>query len=499
MKVQLFVPPAGYLAERWSRGTSMPPLGILYIAAFLEKEGIEVEVIPADILHLSWRQIARKIETERADIIGATSTTENRFQSFKLLQIARQANPQAITVLGGPHASMAAEDTLAHFPEIDVVVRGEGELTMLELCRALKEDKRNFNQLKKIDGLSFRHNGQIITNPPRAFIADLDSLPYPAFHLVPFEKYNFKIHVPGKGFLPAANIMTSRGCPFNCNFCATPVNWGRHVRVRSPLNVIEEIEFLMERYGAQVIYFYDDTFNLSSHRVEEITSLMLERRLPIHWCCEVRMDLMSKELLSRMKEAGLFQISFGLEAGSERVRNEIINKKIKIEDFHNLVSWCLELEIIPNVFFIFSHPTETWEEAQETIKIIEEYQGKIDATVAILHIYPGTPLEKEARQRGLLPPDFTWSKKHIPGIITLPTAQGDVPLFIDRLSWAQISELLFRWSMSGGRISLLRKAVNVIKNIRSFEDLKRYVIMALVFLKLKLKQLWTKTRKAGNK
>ncbi len=499
MKVQLFVPPGGYLAERWSKGTSMPPLGILYIAAFLEREGIEVEIIPADILNLSWRQIARKIEADRADIIGVTSTTENRFQSFKLLQIARQTNPQAVTVLGGPHASMAPEDALIHFPEIDVVVRGEGELTMVELCRALEGGKRNFDRLKKIEGISYRHNGQIIANPPRALIADLDSLPYPAFHLIPFEKYNFKIPVLGKGLLPAINMMTSRGCPFNCNFCATPVNWGRHVRAMSPLRVIEEIEFLIERYGAKVIYFYDDTFNLSSHRVEEITGLMIERRLPINWCCEVRIDLMSKELLTRMKEAGLFQISFGLEAGSERIRNEIINKKIKIEDFHNLVSWCRELEIIPSAFFIFSHPTETWEEAQETIKIIEEYQGKIEATVAILHIYPGTPLEKEAKQRGLLPPDFTWSKKHIPGIVTLPTAQGDVPLFIDRLSWAQISELLFRWSMSGGRISLWRKAVNVIKNIRSFEDLKRYIIMAFVFLKLKLKQMSKKIRKARSK
>lgn len=494
MKVQLFVPPAGYLAERWSKGISMPPLGILYIAAVLEKAGIDVEVVPADILQLSWRQIARKIEMDKADIIGVTSTTENRFQSFKLLQLARQANPQAITILGGPHASMAAEDTLAHFPEIDVVVKGEGELTMLEICQALKE-KKNLEYLKKVPGLSFRLNGKIISNPRRPFIPDLDTLPYPAFHLVPFEKYNFRLKVPGKGYLPAVNLMTSRGCPFNCNFCATPVNWGRNVRVRSPLNVIEEIEFLIEKYGAQVIYFYDDTFNLSARRVEEITSLMLARKLPIYWTCEVRMDLMTKELLARMKEAGLFQISFGLEAGSERVRNEIINKKINIQDFHNLISWCQELDIIPSVFFIFSHPTETWEEAQETIKIIEDYRGKIEATVAILHIYPGTPLEKIARERGILPPNFTWSEKRVPGVITLPTAQGDVPLFIDRLSWAQIAELLFRWSMSGGRISLWQKAIKALKNIRSFDDLTRYVIMAFVYLKLKLKAFKSKAIK----
>ncbi|MCX7974918.1 MAG: B12-binding domain-containing radical SAM protein [Candidatus Aminicenantes bacterium] len=493
MKVQLFVPPAGYLAERWSKGTLMPPLGILYIAAVLEKAGIAVEVIPADLLNLSWREIGQKIETGQADIIGVTSTTENRFQSFKLLQVARWANPKAITVLGGPHASMAAEDALTHFPEIDVVVRGEGELTMLEICRALQE-KKNLENLRPVAGISFRLNGQIITNPLRPFIADLDALPYPAFHLVPFEKYNFRIEVPGKGRLPAVNLMTSRGCPFSCNFCATPINWGRHVRVRSPLNVIEEIEFLIEKYGAQVIYFYDDTFNLSQRRVEEITELMIERKLPIYWCCEVRIDLMTKALLARMKEAGLFQISFGLEAGSERIRNEIINKKINIRDFHNLVAWCQELEIIPSVFFIFSHPTETWEEAQETIKIIETYREQIEATVAILHIYPGTPLEKMAREKGILPANFTWSKKHLPGVITLPTAQGDVPLYVDQLTWAQISELLFRWSMSGGRISLWRKAINSFKNIRCFADFKRYVIMALVFLRLKLRSIWEKPR-----
>ncbi len=497
MKVQLFVPPGGYFAERWSRGVSMPPLGILYIAAVLEKEGIEVEVVPADILNLSWRDIGRKIKNDRPDIVGVTSTTENRFQSFKLIQIAREAYPQALTIMGGPHASMAAEDTLTHIAALDVVVRGEGELTMLELCRAL-ENNKDLSVLKQIAGISFRLDGQVFSNPARPPIADLDSLPYPAFHLIPFKKYNFKIEVPGQGRLEAANMMTSRGCPFNCNFCATPVNWGRAVRARSPLHVVDEIEFLIEKYGARVIYFYDDTFNLSHRRMEEISSLIIERRLPIFWCCEVRMDLMTKPLLAKMKEAGLFQISFGLEAGSERVRNEIINKKIKLEDFFNLVSWCQELEVIPNVFFIFSHPTETWEEAQETIRLIEAYQGKIDASVAILHVYPGTPLEKTAREKGLLPANFTWTKKHFPGIITLPTAQGDVPLFVDELTWAQISELLFRWSMSGGRISLWRKIPRVFKNIRSWEDVKRYVIMALVFLRLKFQRARRKAREQRN-
>ena len=140
-----------------------------------------------------------------------------------------------------------------------------------------------------------------------------------------------------------------------------------------------------------------------------------------------------------MKRAGLFHLSFGLEAGSDRVRNDIVGKKIDIADFENLVRWCREFDVIPNVFFIFSHPTETWEDAGETIRIIEKYKDEIEGSVAILHIYPGTPLEKLALDTGVLPPGFTWTRPFRKHVVTLPLAQGDVPLYIDKLTWSQIS------------------------------------------------------------
>jgi len=497
MKIRLFVPPGGYFAERWSKGSSMPPLGLLYIGAVLEKEGIDVGIVPADVLGLNERGIASRVREERPDLVGVTSTTENRFQSFKLIRLARKAQPDALTVMGGPHASMAAEDTLAHIPELDLIVRGEGEMTTLELCRAFEKagcDRERLRPLlSAIDGISYRNaDGRVVTNPPRAPIPDLDALPFPAFHLVPFEKYNFMIDVPGRGSLQAVNIMASRGCPFDCNFCATPINWGRHVRMRSPENIVREIEEHVRERNVRVIFFYDDTFNASPKRVERICDLIIERKLDVFWRAEVRLDLIDRPLLEKMKRAGLFHISFGIEAGSERVRREIIHKRIEIRDFHNLVGWCMELGIIPNVFFIFSHPTETWEEAQETVSIIEQYRGRVEASVAVLHIYPGTPLEKTALETGFLPRDFTWTKRYRSGIVTLPTAQGDVPLFLDKLSWARTSELLFRWSMSGGNISLLRKAPRALRRIRSFGELRRYVIMALVLIKLKARKLFGK-------
>jgi hypothetical protein len=213
---------------------------------------------------------------------------------------------------------------------------------------------------------------------------------------------------------------------------------------------------------------------------------MIERKLDVFFKCDVRMDVMSRDLVAKMKRAGLFHLSFGLEAGSDRVRNDIVGKKIDLADFENLVSWCREFEIIPNVFFIFSHPTETWEEAGETIRIIERTKDEIEGSVAILHIYPGTPLEKMARETGVLPPGFTWTRRARRGVVTLPMAQGDVPLYVDKLTWAQISELVLRWSFSSGRTSFLKKVPRALKHIRSFGDLKRHAIMAAVYLRLKL-------------
>ncbi len=485
-KVQLYVSPGGYFAERWSKGSSMPPLGLLSIGAVLEKEGVPVEIVPANVLGLDWKDIEAKIRRDKPDIVGVTITTENRFQSFKLVRLAKKVHPGCLTVLGGPHASMAAEDCLEHIPELDIVVRGEGEFTLLDICRGW-DARPAVEALRDIPGTVVRRDGRVVANPPRAPIMDLDGLPFPAFHLVPFEKYNFSFPVPGQGSLPAVNIMTSRGCPFNCSFCATPINWGRQVRMRSPENVVREIELLKERYGIKVVFFFDDTFNASPKRADAICELMIERRLDVFFKCDVRMDIMTRPLLEKMKAAGLFHLSFGLEAGSNRVRHEIVGKDIEMQDFHNLVRWCNELDVIANVFFIFSHPSETWEEARETMAVIEEYKDRIEGSIAILHIYPGTPLERLAKETGFLPADFTWTKRRGKGVITLPQAQGDVPLYIDKLTWRQISELVFRWSFSANpNKGLLRKAPQALKHIRSFGDLKRRLIMGGVYLRLRL-------------
>ena len=492
-KFQIFVPPQGYVAQRWEEGSSMPPLGILFLAAVLEREGYDVEVVPADILRLSWNEIAKKIDDFKPDIVGITTTTENRFESFKLARIAKETNPKIITLLGGPHISMAREDTIKHRKEVEIVSIGEGENTIIELAKALETG----DSLEKVKGLIFRdEENEIIFTGERPKIDDLDTLPLPARHLIPMEKYNFYMETKDGRKRKAQNIMTSRGCPFNCYFCATPINWGRRVRGHSVERVIEEIEFLIEHYGAEFIWFYDDTLNYNPKRLNKLMDIIIERKYDIKFANEFRIDAIDKPLLEKMKRAGLEIGYFGIEAGASRVRRNIVKKNFEIEKAYQFLKWSKELDFIPGPFFIFSHHTETWEEAKETIDIIgkvKDINPNADISVAILHIYPGTPLEFIAKEEGILPKDFSWSKEEdMKRVETLPAAQGDVPLFKDKLSWWQIADLVFRWSSVSKKSISKSKIIKALKSIRGLKDIWVYTIFFLTLMKYKIINLFKK-------
>ncbi len=492
-KFQIFVPPQGYVAQRWEEGSSMPPLGVLFLAAVLEREGYDVEVVPADVLRLSWNEIAKKIDDFKPDIVGITTTTENRFESFKLARIAKETNPKIMTLLGGPHISMAREDTIKHRKEVDIVSIGEGENTIIELAKSLETG----DSLEKVKGLIFRdEENEIIFTGERPKIDNLDTLPLPARHLIPMEKYNFYMETRDGRKRKAQNIMTSRGCPFNCYFCATPINWGRRVRGHSVERVIEEIEFLIEHYGAEFIWFYDDTLNYNPKRLHKLMDIIIERKYDIKFANEFRIDAIDKPLLEKMKRAGLEIGYFGIEAGASRVRRNIVKKNFEIEKAYQFLKWSRELDFIPGPFFIFSHHTETWEEAKETIDIIgkvKDINPNADISVAILHIYPGTPLEFIAKEEGILPKDFSWSKEEdMKRVETLPAAQGDVPLFKDKLSWWQIADLVFRWSSVSKKTISKSKIIKALKSIRGLKDIWVYTIFFLTLMKYKIINLFKK-------
>ena len=489
MKIQIFVPPQGYVAQRWSEGNSMPPLGVLYLTAVLEAEGHEVDMVPSDVLGFTWEQIRKRIADFKPSILGVTTTTENRFDSFRLVQLAKEVDPRIVTILGGPHISMAGRETLEDVPAADLLMIGEGERTFIEMARALESGA----SLEKVPGLVVRVDGHAIFTGKRAHIMDLDTLPFPARNRIPMDRYGFKVKTRDGKVRPAQNIMTSRGCPFNCYFCATPVNWGRVMRGNSPERVLEEIESLIENFGAEFIWFYDDTLNYNSERLHRIMDMIIERRLNIRFSSEFRIDIVDRPLLEKMCRAGLERGYFGVEAGASRVRQEVVQKHFEIEKAFQFVRWARELDFIPGPFFIFSHYTETWPEARESLRIMDELRDihpEADISTAILHVYPGTPLEAIARSEGIVPERFRWSlRSHMRKVATLPAAQGEVPLFKDRLSWFQIARLVMRFSTTSKKGISQQKILKALKSINSFRNLYAYGVFFLVFCANRLRGL----------
>jgi anaerobic magnesium-protoporphyrin IX monomethyl ester cyclase len=483
VKTHLIIPPSGYIAQRWKEHNTMPPLGILFIAAVLEKNDLPVRVTASDVLKLKKNDIMQAINEYDADAVGLSITTENRFEIFDLLKTIKAEFPEKLLIVGGPHATMAGLDMLAHIPAIDLAVIGEGERTILEIA-AWHDAGADRRELARIKGIIFHLDGLPHFTGPRPMIENLDPLPFPAKHLIPMDKYDFLWPVDDR-MLRATNIITSRGCPFNCNFCPTPFTWGRQVRGYSPQRVVDEIRWNRDGFGAEVLWFFDDTFNYNAKRTEELCRLIIREKMGIRFVAELRIDVLSYDLLALMREAGVQYISFGVEAGSERVRRDIIHKNITNAQVFQAVDWARQLDIKATAFFIFSHPTETWAEARESLSLIDRIKDKVDITVSILHIYPGTELETYAKEKKLLPADFSWSR-HDSRVETLPAAQGDVPLFKEQFTWAQIGELVLKWSIGAKKISLWKKIPDVLRSIHSLRDLGKYLSIGMVYFRMKL-------------
>ena len=479
----LVVPPTGFMMTETARkhGLFAPPLGLAYLASVLEKNDIPVEILDAYTEGYSWKDLKNKFLSSKPDVIGITFATETRFEGFKTIRIAKTVLPNSITVAGGPHASLTPYDTLYHIAELDFIVRGEGEYILFNLVKTLEDE----GDLRSVLGLSYRDNGKIIHNPDRPFIEDLDMIPFPARHLLPMDKYNFKLNIPGRGKIPAANVATSRGCSFKCCFCAASKMSGRRWRARSPQNVLDEVEHIIKVYNKKAMWFFDDTFTMSKKRTEQICDQIIQRGLDISWFCDIRVDTVDKPLLKKMKDAGCYRVCYGVESGSQRILDEVIGKKIKLDQVRKVSAWCKELGILEEPMFIVSLPSETITDFKKTKELMDELDG--EAILSILQIYPGTKIERIARQKGILPKGFSWSVKNN-SIVSLPTVVGDVPIFVDKLSWEEISEILLEWA-EVSNYPKFKHLPTTIKNIKSFDDLKRLFIMNKVYLRRKIKSV----------
>jgi radical SAM superfamily enzyme YgiQ (UPF0313 family) len=478
MKVVLIYPPGGYFAARWEE-SALPSLGLGYLGAYLEKNGVNCEIIDAHALRMKISEIGAYLRDTAPDVVGVTFTSENRFIGFDVIRTARASLPGATIVAGGPHVSAAAEDTLRNIPELDLVIRGEGEEAFLAVVRKLEGNE----SFESVPSVSYRMDGEVVSNPLGPFIADLDSLPFPAWHMMPMNRYRFMADVPGEGKLRALNIMASRGCPFDCSFCASPGMWGRRYRARSPQNVLAEIDELVQRFGAQALWIFDDTFTIDRKRTVSICEGIGSKYPSLRWFCEIRVDTVDRTLLAIMKNAGCFCVAFGVESGSQRIIDQSIGKRIELEQVHQVVAWCRELGLQYNPFMILSHPDETEEDARQSMKLVREWKADgSPISMAIMHVYPGTRVEKIALEKNIIPRDFSWaSKKDLRRVPMLPASQGDVPIFIDQLSWEFLSSCLFEWAEMQ-HYSVLRRIPKAIRSIRTASDVKRYWSMFKTYL-----------------
>jgi len=382
MKILLVNPaPTGTLK---ATGVLFPPLGLLYIAAHAEEEGHQVAV-----RDLAVRRKKEDIDFKKYDVVGiSTDTTRHR----QALQLAGRAKASGCTVvMGGPHPGYVDEEILST-RRVDFIVRGEGEVTFSALVAAL--EKKN-GQFDSIQGISFRSNGGLVRTAPRPFIENIDGLPLPARHLINMDDYR-RTKFGGRDITP---LITSRGCPYQCAFCASSHFFGKKVRTRSVASVLNELEEIYHRYHFNAAAFVDDTFNLFPKRVIEICHGIIEKKLDLWWWCLSRIDLLlrNEAMIKEMVRAGAKSVFIGVESSSPRTLKEL-RKGIEVEETVQTVEMLKRNGLEIHASYILGGLHDTVEMIHETIRFAKRLDTNV-AQFSILTPYPGTAVYEEVKDR----------------------------------------------------------------------------------------------------
>ncbi len=376
-------------------GIRTPPLGLGYLAAIAEQAGHEVRVVDAPTVGLTREQLVQQIDDDEPDLLGVSATANGFQDALRVVVEAKRKRPGLYAVLGGPHVTFLDEQTLQDCRAVDAVARGEGEETFRQLMEAVVSGAEPCG----IAGLTYRRNGTVLRNPDRPLIADLDPLPFPAYHLLPMDRYALT-------GTPYACIMTSRGCPYHCTFCASSHLFGNRWRSRSPESVVEEMAYLRERFGVEYIEMVDDTFSVSHRRVDAICDLLISRKLDVCWTASARVGSLNEPILRKMKAAGCRAIFLGFESGSQDVLDYLC-KGVRVEDAFETMDLVrrVGLEVVGS--FILGSPQDTEDTVRETIRFARKLSPNY-AQFSILTPYPGTPLYEEALAKGwLTSPDWS--------------------------------------------------------------------------------------------
>lgn len=394
----LFISPSIFYEDKeniWKEiNSNFPPPGLAYLAGYVRAKGCSVKVIDCNIEAPSVESFRPFFEAnyvrkfDSIKVIGLTAMTCTIKKAYKIAQICKEYYPDSLIVFGGVHATFVTDEVIDN-SLVDVVVIGEGELTLGEILEGKK--------MEEIKGIVFKGPGnQIIATPPRERITDLDSLPMPAYDLFPVLSYK-----PAKGSykkLPAMNMMTSRGCPGRCTFCSKTL--GARLVFKSAGKIFEEIKYLVKNYGIRQILFYDDTFTVYRDNVIKLCDLMLENHLNLYWTCFARVDYVDSEMLSKMKKAGCHQIMYGVENIDSAVLSNL-NKNINLDRVINAVEWTKKSGIECRLAFMVGSPGDS----EEIIKKNITFVNKLNPDLLIINVttpFPGTAMFSWAKEKNLI-------------------------------------------------------------------------------------------------
>lgn len=383
-----------YSSKIGAAGGAQIPLGIFYLAAYLRNHGWDVQVIDGEAEKLAAEQIVSRIKDFGARFIGISSTTVAFHRAIELARIIKKESSGSTLLLGGPHITSNVNHAMS-CEVFDYGVLREGEITALELLDALV----NGTPLDNIKGIAYRDSERrLVVTSNREYIADLDSLPFPAYDLIPdITSYtpppsNYKTS-------PVINMITTRGCPHQCTFCDNNV-FGRKYRERSAENVFMEIKFLREKYGVREIAFVDDTLLISKQRIYKLFELLDAGNFKFSWTCASRVNNVDYEFLKFIKSKGCWAIAFGIESGDEGIL-KTIKKDISLDRARDVIHWCRTLGIKTKGFFIIGHPTESIETINKTIALACELELD-DVLVTFNTPIPGSQQYAEVDKYGIL-------------------------------------------------------------------------------------------------
>ncbi len=406
MKVLLVEPPK----EHWFvMGEYLPPpLGILGLAAYLENQckDTEIEVLDCQAKGLGWKEFERHIESSNPNVVAPSAlATCNAYTVLRTVETAKKVNPDIKTVVGGQHFTATAHESLKDYPEIDIVVRGEGEQTFTQLVQELRERKP---ALSRIEGISYRQKDDVIHNPPRSLIENLDDLPFPGYHFVEdcMSKYHFTMMAGTKQY---ALIEGSRGCPHKCTFCSQWKHWNGTWRRKSAKRIADEFEYCYNEFGSRFLWLTDDNFGLGKH-ASDLCDEIIKRGIAddIMWFMQVRCDdiIEHQDALPKMQRAGNRWMLVGIESGSSATL-ESFHKKINPTDAQRAMKLLRENDIFAQATLIIGERKDS----AESIARLREFVNHIDPDLAIYMIltpFPGTDLYETAKQNGWIE-DANWA------------------------------------------------------------------------------------------